>query len=357
MPSSPNLNTPRIDATDVQILKILLEESRTSFTKISKECNITVAAVRKRYKRLWKAGIINGEMMQLNPYSLGYKCVTDIGIMTAIENEREIFDFLLTMPFIVGIHPRGFGKYNMGATIALRDIEKLSGVIERLESNPYIKRVDTLIWAETKNIDHGENIVIQPTKGQYEPTTKQRNQLTTQDQVADLDDVDKQILKILTRESRTPFSTIAEQIGVSTVNVIQRYKKLRENVLTLSSVTVDLRMFGYKALAHLFLKAKDRSKMSQIYAQLLDIPNMLVVIRLIGPYDIRALVAIADFQDIFELTDKIRRIQGVEQPEVYMCPIFFMWPLNVFAPLLEPNLQIKFLASMRPFFDDKIAKK
>ncbi len=332
---------PKIDGTDIKILKTLLVESRTSFTKIAKDCDITVAAVRKRYKRLWKVGIINGEIMQVNPYSLGYKCVTDIGIMTAIENEKEIIDFLVTFPFIVAIHPMGFGKYNIGATIALRDIEKLASVIEKLESNPYIKRVDTLIWAETKNLEHSENLVMGPHDERKQAVTKAKLSTNNQEQATHLEQIDKEIIKILSKNSRLPFTRIAKQLNVSTIKVIQRYKKLRDSTLTMSTITVDLRMFGYKAFIHLFIKAKDRSKMPQIYAQLLEVPNLIVAIRLIGPYDVRALVAIAEFNDTFELSNRIRRIAGLEQPEFYLTPIFWVWPLNVFAPLLEPEVPLK----------------
>ncbi|MBN1358087.1 winged helix-turn-helix transcriptional regulator, partial [Candidatus Bathyarchaeota archaeon] len=79
----------KIDETDTKILKILFKESRTSFTEIARECKISVGAVRKRYKRLWKTGIINGEIMQVNPSSLGYKCIVNIGVTTARENENE----------------------------------------------------------------------------------------------------------------------------------------------------------------------------------------------------------------------------------------------------------------------------
>jgi len=51
----------KIDEIDAKILKILLSESRTSFTAIAEECKITVTAVRMRYKRLWRDGVINGK--------------------------------------------------------------------------------------------------------------------------------------------------------------------------------------------------------------------------------------------------------------------------------------------------------
>lgn len=82
------------DSIDAKILRVLLKESRTSFTEIAEECKISVSGARMRYNRLKKVGIISGEIMQVNPYSLGYKCVGDIGINTSAENEKTVIEFL-----------------------------------------------------------------------------------------------------------------------------------------------------------------------------------------------------------------------------------------------------------------------
>ena len=101
----------KIDAIDAKILKILLSESRTSFTDIAKECKITVTAVTMRYKQLWKKEIINGEKMLINPHCLGYRHIVDLGIITSVENEKEVAKLLESKPYIAGlIGP--FGNYN-----------------------------------------------------------------------------------------------------------------------------------------------------------------------------------------------------------------------------------------------------
>jgi Lrp/AsnC family transcriptional regulator, regulator for asnA, asnC and gidA len=331
---------PRLDETDIRILKTLLDNSRTSFTSIAKECKITVAAVRKRYKRLWSVGVINGEIVQINPHSLGYDIIADIGISTPIENEKEVIKFLLTLPFIVVIHPNGFAKYNLGVTIALQNIEKLTTVLQRLESNQSVKRVDTLIWVEGINIDHPENLVIKPAKGKYELQSRQKI-IATRKGITQLDEKDKQIIKILLHNSRSPFNAIAKEVGISTANVIQRYKKLRENVITLSTITIDLRKLGYKAFIHALVKVKDRSKMPEIYSQFLEIPNLVASFRHFGSYDFRGLVAIKDFEDAFKLKDQIRRIKDIEEIDLYLHPIFPKWPLSVFAYLVDPDLSFE----------------
>jgi len=75
-----------------------------------------------------------------------------------------------------------------------------------------------------------------------------------------IDATDRRIAKILTWNARTPFKKIAEQLNVSTKSVIQRYSKLRGSLLTLSTVTVDLRKFGYNGIANVFIKVFTRVK-------------------------------------------------------------------------------------------------
>ena len=66
-----------IGKVDAKIIRILFADSRTSFTSIAKECNLTVAAVRMRYLRLREEGIITGEKMLINPHYLGYRHIVD----------------------------------------------------------------------------------------------------------------------------------------------------------------------------------------------------------------------------------------------------------------------------------------
>ena len=171
----------KIDEIDAKILKRLLSESRTSFTAIAKECKITVTSVRMRYKRLWRDGVINGEEMLVNPHCLGYRHIIDLGIMTAVENEKEVAKFLESKPYmseVVG----PLGKYNFYGKVALRDLNELGEIIEDLESNRNIKHVDALIWAEAVNIEYPQNLIIKPLDRENERKNNHISALTNLDQ-------------------------------------------------------------------------------------------------------------------------------------------------------------------------------
>ena len=327
--------TIKIDEIDAKIIKILLLESRTSFTAISKECKITVTAVRMRYKRLWKDGIINGEKMLVNPHALGYPHIADLGMITTVENEQEVRKFLESKPYI-GELVGPLGHYNFWGKVALRDLNKLHELIEDLESNSNIKHVDALIWAEAVNIEYPQNLVIKTTDHEANTRIVETSSLNSHYQgPIELDDIDKKIAIILTQNSRTPFKGIAAQLQVSSKTVIQRYKKLREKLLTLSTATINLNKLGYQALGNIFVKVSNRSKMPEIYAKLLQISNVIVIIRVMGAYDLYCAIPLEDFESLFEVYGKIIRIDGVERVEVYPTRNPPSWPFNLFPSLLE----------------------
>jgi len=329
-------NKPRIDETDAKILTSLLRESRATFTSIAKDCKISIGAVKARYDRLKREGVINGEIMQVDPRVMGYNTVVDLEIATAVEDESSAIEFLKSKPYIARIGAGAFWKFNIRAFAVSSNIERLANIQEELDANPLIKEIHTLIWAEVTGMDHPENLQI----NEHTTTKKKQDEDQTKPQTATshpqmrLDETDRQIAKILTRNARIPFKRIAEQLNISTKSVIQRYQKLRGTLLTVSAITVDLKKLGYNALAHVLIKSIRRSEMPRIYKQILEIPNAIVTIRLIGPYDLRVIYALKDFDDVFTLNQKIREIKGIEQADTYLIAPFPEWPLNFFASLL-----------------------
>ena len=191
-------NQAKVDEIDAKIMKILLEESRTSFTDIAKSCGISVGAVRMRYKNLWKKGIVNGEIMLVNPYSLRYRHVSIIGVKTTRKNEDTVIEFLKRKPF-VGYVFKDFGKYNFGVQVALKSMGELSEIQRNLEANSLIKRADALIFAGDVVVEHPENLIIKPFSGtiEHKPITTVRKQIK-------MDEIDRKIVKILSEKSRTP---------------------------------------------------------------------------------------------------------------------------------------------------------
>jgi Lrp/AsnC family transcriptional regulator for asnA, asnC and gidA len=94
-----------IDDIDNKIIKILINNSRISNTKIAKLLNISEASVRKRIKKIIKIGIIKKFTVELNYNLLGYKRVfiglnidkdKIFNILEKISKNKNIKDIYLT---------------------------------------------------------------------------------------------------------------------------------------------------------------------------------------------------------------------------------------------------------------------
>jgi DNA-binding Lrp family transcriptional regulator len=192
---------PKIDETAAKILHSLLKESRTTFNEIAKNCKITVNAVRSRFERLKRDGVITGDIMQINPQRLGYNFVADVGITTASENEKRVIESLKRKPYIIFGGPGFSWKYNISIFVAAPSVEKLAGIRDDLEANPLIKNVDAQIWVETINIDHPENLVLNSFKISQTPQAISKKPSEGSVLPAEINKIDKQIAKILSENA------------------------------------------------------------------------------------------------------------------------------------------------------------
>jgi Lrp/AsnC family transcriptional regulator for asnA, asnC and gidA len=323
------IKTRPIDEVDSIILRTLLAESRTSFTELAKKCGISVTAIIRRYARLKKTGIIAGEHMYLNPLSLGYESIAEIGILTGLENQQKVAESLIANSSIKVI-TAGFaalGKYDAYCLLMAKKLNELTELVRRIDIKPYVKNLDVLIFADLWNNPwHPENIVVKPSK-QEDPISNV-NRLRKKFEPVILDDTDKIIIKALMENSRVAFNDIAEKLKISTANVIQRYHVLREkNVLNLSSISVDLCKLGYKAITDSYIKVENSGTLPEIQAQLLQIPNLAFCAEFVGGvYDIRVAVIASDFQDVFHLKQRIFSIKNIKSAEFYLHEVPVPWP-------------------------------
>ena len=151
-----------------------------------------------------------------------------------------------------------------------------------------------------------------------------------------MDQTDLEIAKILSKNSRTPFRKIAQQLNISPQMVIRRYKKLRKTIFSYSSITVDLEKLGFKASASFSLKiSKDKQgEISRIYDQIVKFPNVVVANRVLGTVDMYCLVPVRSFEEIFEFQNRLSEIEGIEEVEMTIYKPHRNWPRKLYDKLL-----------------------
>jgi len=75
-------------------LRLLMEDSRTSYVELARILGVTEAAVRKRVKRLEERGVIRRYTVEVAPRKLGYDVVAIIGLDAAPDHYIRILEYL-----------------------------------------------------------------------------------------------------------------------------------------------------------------------------------------------------------------------------------------------------------------------
>ncbi|GAA0666671.1 Lrp/AsnC family transcriptional regulator [Natronoarchaeum mannanilyticum] len=123
-----------------------------------------------------------------------------------------------------------------------------------------------------------------------------------------MDDLDQQILNVLRRDARTPYTEIAEQVGTSEGTVRNRVERMTEEGV-IDRFTVSTRTGNVKAMVEVSVAVDvDTTAVSEQMAewQLVDF-----VWQVSGEEDVVLIVDAADTQALNELITKARELEDV----------------------------------------------
>ena len=134
-----------------------------------------------------------------------------------------------------------------------------------------------------------------------------------------IDDTDLRIIKMLNEDGRTPFSRIAEKLGVSTGMIRQRYHRLvQDGVLQVVAVTNPLLM-GFTTMAHIGVKA-DVGRLQEIADQIACFDEVIYLVLLTGSYDLHIEIVCRDMTHLLDfLTKKLYSVEGIKDTETFIC--------------------------------------
>lgn len=127
-----------------------------------------------------------------------------------------------------------------------------------------------------------------------------------------LDGTDKKILKNLLADARLSARQIGLKLGLSTVTVISRMKRLeKEKIIREYSATIDHEKLGYAITAIIEVVAK-KSKIMDIESELSRIENVCGVYDVTGNTDT---MIIAKFRDRNELSGFVKKLSTMSNVE------------------------------------------
>ncbi len=138
--------------------------------------------------------------------------------------------------------------------------------------------------------------------------------------VNDIDKLDKQILSILMKDAKIPYTDIAKKLYVSGGTIHVRMRKLEQmGIVSGSSLIVDYTKLGYDVTAFLGIYLNKSSLYDEVAAALTKIPEVVGAHYTTGVYSIFAKIVCKDTNHLrLVLHDKIQKIQGIQRTETFI---------------------------------------
>ncbi len=135
-----------LDQIDQKILSSLVNNARTPFLQIARDCGVSSAAIHQRVKRLENNGIIAGSRLLVKPQALGLNVCAYISVSLSEANKYpEVVASFKTIPEVVECH-FVTGKYALLLKIYCFDHDHLMQVlINTIQKIPYVQSTETHI--------------------------------------------------------------------------------------------------------------------------------------------------------------------------------------------------------------------
>ncbi len=132
-----------------------------------------------------------------------------------------------------------------------------------------------------------------------------------------IDNLDKKILSILSKNARIPFKDVAAECGVSRAAIHQRVQHLiAGGVITGSGFDVNPKSIGYSTCTYVGMNLERGNMYKNVVEKLLEIPEIVECHFTTGPYTMLLKVYARDNEQLMDLlNNKMQMIPGVVSTE------------------------------------------
>jgi Lrp/AsnC family transcriptional regulator for asnA, asnC and gidA len=138
-------NKANTDEIDLQIIKILNEDGRTSFAQIAQKLGVSPGMVRQRYNRLVEEGVVQVVAIT-NPMLMGLTTMAQIGVKVNVHRMHEIADKIASFEEVIYLVLLT-GSYDLFVEVVCRDKEHLLDFLtNKLHSVEGVKEAETFIY-------------------------------------------------------------------------------------------------------------------------------------------------------------------------------------------------------------------
>ncbi len=290
-----------MDRIDRKLLYELDKNSRQPITQLAKKLRLNRNTVEYRLNRLVEKRIIKQFVTLFNPLAFNnqlYKIYLQLQNINETK-EKEIIEYLQTLPLYW--LAKSYGKWDFMVGIRAnspKEFNKIKlDVLSKLEEHIVNKNITLMVNAPFFDRDYLVDNKVHA-----------RMKYFLQDIVIPLDDKDKQILKILSTNSRTTSIDISSKVNLSLKTTIQRIKRLEKgNVIIGYKISLNLEKIGCKFMkAFISLKNVAERDHKRFIAYCMNLPNLIHLVECIGEWDFEPEFEITNEQEFYNILNSIR---------------------------------------------------
>ncbi|MBS3926607.1 MAG: Lrp/AsnC family transcriptional regulator [Nitrosarchaeum sp.] len=134
----------------------------------------------------------------------------------------------------------------------------------------------------------------------------------------EFDETDTKIIKNLLVDARLSARQLAHKIGLSTVTVLSRIKKLEQKkIITGYTARLDHQILGYDLTAIIEVKTT-KGKMLEIESKIAENENVCAVYDVTGPADILVISKFKNRDELSKFVKSLSTIANVENTETHI---------------------------------------
>jgi DNA-binding Lrp family transcriptional regulator len=274
-----------LDKVDIDILRMLIRDSRSSYRQIALSIGLSTNAVKTRILRLVSSGVIRQFFTSVNVAAFGYSKLCYLFIRNSKSIEETLSRIKLLGQLVLEVE--GIGGISLIAIAINEDNE------EKIE-----------LLAEALKPALIQNIFV----GQSSPLKLK------------LRKTDFRILKCLLADTRMEISEIARQISVSSKTAGDRLTKLKENRIVIFNVATDpLNMKGYIRCGMLVRLENGVTKQTLRLVQDVLENQFIIALPMIHQDNIMSFqLVVSSIFDLDPTLKKIESLDGVRSAEVFI---------------------------------------
>lgn len=321
----------RLDVKDQKILAELDKNCRQSDAKIAKKVWMSQQVVSYRINRLMKSGVIRQFYAVIDVTKIGYSLYKAYFKLQNItkEKEDEIKQFLISHNNVLWAGACG-GAWDLSVTILAKNAAELDkilkGFISRFNTNILYKTVILVVEAPHFLKSDKEDAKVLSFGGDNEK--------------AELDDIDKRILSILSLNARMPYIELSESAKITLDIARYRVRRLIDSgIIKGFRVWINQDVIGkqfYKLLLSLQNATPEREKTLLGFCK--RSANIGYALKTIGAWDIEFEYYVDDNKELHESIVHLRNsfqdiIRSYEPLLIFDEYKFNYWPFAQASPV------------------------